>query len=294
VTIEILMPFYGRFDHFRVAVESVCAQSDADWRMTIIDDVNPDTTPGEWVRTLGDPRITYRRNANNLGVAGSFINAANLARADHAVIMGCDDVMLPGYVARARELVDRYPDVAIFQPGVEVIDEDGTRSLPLADRVKGWYRIRGAKPAVYGGEHLARSLLRGNWTYFPSICWKVEYLKRFPFRPDLDVVLDLALQLDILMAGGQMLVDSEVMFAYRRHSGSVSSWTASDGTRFMQEATLFAETATRMDSLGWKSAAHAARLHLSSRLNALTKLPQSMGRTKAASRRILLDHVFGP
>ena len=114
-------------------------------------------------------------------------------------------------------------------------------------------RIRGKKPAVYGGEPLAKSLLRGNWTYFPSICWKVSYLKEYPFRADLDVVLDLALQLEIILAGGTMLVDDEKVFAYRRHSGSVSSWTANDGTRFTQEGTLFRENATKMAALHWMS-----------------------------------------
>jgi len=30
-------------------------------------------------------------------------------------------------------------------------------------------RVHGAK--LFGGEELAVSLLRGNWMYFPAICW---------------------------------------------------------------------------------------------------------------------------
>jgi GT2 family glycosyltransferase len=293
MTIEIVMPFYGRFDHLRVAVESVLAQDDPDWRLTIVDDLYPDAAPGAWARSITDPRVNYIRNEKNVGVAGNFRGAARLASEEYVVIMGCDDAMLPGYVGRMRELTEAHPEVAILQPGVEVIDENGERIVPLGDWVKARLRIRGRKPAVYGGEDLARSLLRGNWTYFPSICWKVEYLKRHEFRADLDVVLDLALQLEIILVGGTMLVDDEVTFAYRRHSASVSSWTANDGTRFLQESTLFSESATRMTEIDWNSAARAARIHLTSRLNAVTKLPQSVGRGKAEGRRLLVRHVFG-
>jgi glycosyltransferase involved in cell wall biosynthesis len=287
------MPFYGRFDYFRGAVDSVLGQTEPDWRLVIVDDRYPDPAPGEWALALGDDRITYSRNKTNLGVAGSFRNAAAIATADHVVIMGCDDILLPGYVARMKTLAAAYPEAAIIQPGVTVIDENGAPSGPLGDRVKNLARIRGSKPALYGGQQLARSLLRGNWTYFPSICWRTDFLKRHEFRSDFDVVLDLALQLEIIQAGGLMLVDDEKTFAYRRHSTSVSSWTANDGTRFVQESALFDESARALGALGWTSAARAARIHLTSRLNALTKIPQSLRPGSSSSRRLLLRHLFG-
>lgn len=269
------------------------AQNDPGWRLVVIDDLYPDPAPAEWLRRLDDPRIEYLRNEHNLGVSGNFRKAAELARAEYAVIMGCDDVMRPDYVSRLKRLAAEYPDVAIIQPGVGVIDEDGHRTMPLGDRVKALYRIHGPKPAVYGGGQLARSLLRGNWTYFPSLCWKVSYLKKYEFRLDYDVVLDLALQLEIIVHGGTMLVDDEECFLYRRHSSSVSSWKANDGTRFVQEAELFAESERRFRMIGWNRAAKSARLHLTSRLNAATKLPQAFRSENPADRRLLIRHVFG-
>jgi len=293
MSIEIIMPFYGRPDHFVIAVQSVLDQDDPDWRLTIVDDQYPDPAPGLWAQSIDDDRVHYERNTENLGVAGSFRAAAARATADYVVIMGCDDAMRPRYIRRMRELTADHPNAAIVQPGVEVIDEDGHATRPLGDRVKELSRIRGSKPAVYEGEKLARSLLQGNWTYFPSICWKVDVLRRHEFRADLDIVLDLALQLEIIIAGGSMLVDDEITFDYRRHSASVSSWTATDGTRFQQEGYLFRESASVLSALGWDSAARAARLHLTSRLNAITKLAQNLGLGKGAARRILLSHAFG-
>lgn len=293
MTLDILMPFYGRLDHLQSAVSSILAQSDPDWRLVVIDDVYPDSEPGEWVVALGDDRISYLRNEANLGVSGNFRKAAELATAEYAVIIGCDDVMQVGYVARARQLTVDFPDAAIVQMGVGVIDDEGRRSFPLADRVKALYRPRGDHPALYGGEGLARSLLRGNWTYFPSLCWNVQTLKKHQFRADYDVVLDLALQLDIIMAGGTMLLDDDKNFLYRRHSSSVSSSKAVDGSRFVQEAALFEESARSLDALGWHRAARTARTHLSSRLNAVTQLPKVLGREDSHNRRLLLAHIFG-
>ncbi|MDQ1597778.1 MAG: hypothetical protein QOI70_1202, partial [Microbacteriaceae bacterium] len=90
-----MMPFYGRFDHFREAVKSVLTQTDPDWRLTILDDVYPDLAPGEWAKAIVDPRVTYLRNDTNLRPSRNYNKAVSLATGTFVVIMGCDDVMLP-------------------------------------------------------------------------------------------------------------------------------------------------------------------------------------------------------
>lgn len=291
VTIDILMPFYGRFDHFRAAVESVLAQTDRDWRLIIVDDVYPDLAPGEWASSLGDDRVTYVRNEVNLRPSRNYIKAVGLSDADYVVIMGCDDIMLPGYVARLRELLGQYPEASIVQPGVSVIDENGAPSRPLADRVKRWYRP--GPPGAYRGEAAAVSLLKGNWTYFPSLAWKREVIAKIGFRTDLDVVQDLAMLFEIIRGGGELVIDDDVVFNYRRHSTSVSALTGTDGSKFAQERTLFAEAALASTARGWHRAARAARAHFSSRLNAATELPGAILHRNSVGRRNLARHIFG-
>ncbi|MHA7987250.1 glycosyltransferase family 2 protein [Rathayibacter sp. CAU 1779] len=293
MAIDIMMPFYGDPDLLRDAVASVLAQTSPDWRLTVIDDAYPDPAPGEWVASLGDDRIRYLRNGQNLGVAGNFQRALDLSTADHLVIMGCDDLLAPDYVERMVVLVDEHPTASYIQPGVQVIDEHGAAAVPLSDRLKGWLRPTVTQATVMGGEGLTRSLLNGNWTYFPSICWRRAELVTRGFRADYEVVLDLALQLQILLDGGTLVLDPTVTFRYRRHGGSVSSWKATDGTRFHEEAALFSETRNRLRSLGWKRATRAARFHWTSRLNALTRLPAAIAHWDAAGIRALVGHAFG-
>ena len=67
-----------------------------------------------------------------------------------------------------REQIAAHPDVAYLQPGVRVIDDHGAEHRPLGDRIKAHYRPDVDSPREIGGEELTRSLLRGNWMYFPA------------------------------------------------------------------------------------------------------------------------------
>ncbi|MGV9826971.1 glycosyltransferase family 2 protein [Gordonia sp. NPDC003429] len=263
--IDVMMPFYGDVDQFRQSVTSVLGQSDPDLRLVVVDDCYPDPEPREWLTSLDDARVHYQRNETNLGVNGNFRRCVDLVTADRFVVMGCDDVMLPDYLSTVRSISDRHPDAAVVAPGVEVIDSQDRVVRPIGDRVKAFLAPSG--PAVLRGEAMATSLYRGNWTYFPSLLWCTEPVRRVGFRPGLDVVLDLALLVDLAFAGAELVHDPAVVFRYRRHDASVSSVQAVDGRRFAEENRFFADEAVRCAQHEWPHAARAARLHLTSRLH---------------------------
>ncbi len=288
-----MMPFYGDPALFRRAVESVMAQTDPGWRLVVVDDVYPDPAPGEWLRGIDDARIRYVRNETNLGVSGNFSRCLELVESDHFVLMGCDDLLEPTYVGRMRSAIAEHPTASYFQPGVTVVDGSGAPSSPLPDTVKRLSRPRTRSTIILSGQKLASSLLRGNWTYFPSICWSTDVVRRYGFADGFEVVLDLALQLEIICGGGSLVVLPERLFRYRRHAGSVSSWSAEDGSRFAEERAFFTSARALMADAGWRHAARVARVHLSSRLNAASKLPGAIRRRNTADVRSLARHIFG-
>jgi len=290
--IEILLPYYGDPGLLRETVDSVLAQDDPGWKLVVIDDAFPDPTAAAWIGELEDERVTYLRNPVNLGISGAFQRCLDLATEDWIVIMGCDDRMLPNFVSRMREGISSHPDVAYLQPGVRVIDDAGKPSLPLPDRLKDHYRFSVSTPTVFGGRQLTESLLRGNWMYFPATCWRREVVVRYGFQLVYEVVLDLHLQLQILADGGTMLLDPEVTFEYRRHAASVSSFTAHDATRFQEEKRFFAQTRQDVLARGWTRAARIARLHLSSRLHALARLPGTLLARDLGGARELVRHAL--
>lgn len=294
MTLDIMMPFYGRFDHLREAVEGVLAQSDPDWRLVVVDDAYPDPEPGAWVRAIDDRRVEYVRNESNLGVAGSFNRCVELARTERLVITGCDDAMLPGFVALLQRLARAHPDAAMIQPGVAVMDDDGRPSLPLGDFAKQRiYRPRFRDKTAMRGEALAVSIVRGNWLYFPSMLWRRDAVLMHRFDASWNVVMDLCLEIELALDGAELVVAEPVVFRYRRHRTSVSSSMADDGSRFREEARFFEHYERRFTDAGWPRAAGAARRRLSSRANALVRLPAAISSGDRELTRELARHVGG-
>ena len=295
MTVDILLPFYGDVALMQLAVRSVLGQRNPDWRLTVVDDGYPDESIPGWFAGLGEQRVRYFRNETNLGANGNYNLCLTKVEHELVVVMGADDVMLPNYVDVVLAAHEAFPQAAIIQPGVDVIDEHGMLSRNLVDwSKKNVYAPRGHGRRLLAGEHLAASLLRGDWLYFPSLCWRAEEITRRGFQPGLDVVQDLALVLDIVAAGGSMLVDDTVCFQYRRHAASDSSWRALEGTRFAEERRFFAQAEARMRELGWLPAARVARRHLSSRINAATLLPKAVKARQTSGVRNLGRHVLGP
>ena len=293
MAVDVLLPYYGPVDLMQLAVRSVLAQQYPDWVLTVVDDGYPDPAVAEWFAGIDDERVRYHRNKQNLGANGNYRKALTYVTSEYVVIMGADDVMLPNYLSTVVADLEAHPDAVFAQPGVEVIDEHGQVSSGLVDRAKRVYAPRVSGRRVMGGEELAMSLLRGNWLYFPSLCWRAEPLLRTGFREGLDVVQDLALALDLIRQGGSLVVDDTTCFQYRRHRSSDSSWRALEGSRFTEERNFFRDVAREMDGHGWRRAARVSRVHFSSRMNAATLLPRAVARRRWSGVRTLARHAFG-
>ncbi len=287
--IDIFIPFWGDPQFLYAAVSSVRAQTSDNWRLTVVDDCYPEDVSG-YFGNLNDTRITYLRNPENLGIIRNFAKCQSLAEGEYTVFMGCDDLLLPNYVEVVEAAARIFPEVDIIQPGVEVINEEGNVHLPLADRIKRAIRPRTRDAHVISGESLAKSLLVGDWLYWPSLAFRTEQLKQVRFLPEYQIILDLGLILDLVQQGAQLAIVPEVAFAYRRHPSSLSATALLDGPRFSDEKEFFEERGLMLDRMGWKSAARAARLHITSRAYALTMLPSAL-RNKKGTRE-LLTHIF--
>ncbi|MBW0105268.1 glycosyltransferase [Pseudonocardia sp. KRD291] len=292
MTLDILLPYYGDPNLMRAAVRSVRAQENPDWILTVVDDAYPDPTVKKWFEEIRDPRLRYSRNESNLGANGNYRRCLSLVTQDWFTIMGADDIMAPDYVDVIISAAAAAPHAGIVQPGVNIIDEHGNPATPLADRMKAWYAPRGSGRLVLDGELLATSLMRANWTYFPSLAWRTAALPEHGFRAGFDVVQDLALIMDVITRDWAMVLDDRSCFDYRRHLGSDSAVKAMNGTRFDEERRYFLMIAGEMDARGWSRAARTARRHISSRLNAATLLPTAIRAGRAADLRNLSRHVL--
>jgi glycosyltransferase involved in cell wall biosynthesis len=291
--VDVMLPYYGDVDQMKLAARSVMSQHYQDWELHVFDDGYPSEEPAKFFATVEDPRVSYERNAANLGANGNYRKALSRAEAPIVVIMGADDVMLPNYLDVVIRSFDAHPEAVVVQPGVQVIDENGAAVTPLVDRVKRVCAPHSSSPVVLSHEALAASLLRANWTYFPSLAWRTEMVQAIGFTEGLDVVQDLAMLLDVADRGGALVVDPELAFLYRRHSASDSSVRALDGRRFEEERHFFQRQSERFRTRGWEKAARSANAHLMSRLNAGSLVIKALSSGQGASVQKLIRHMVG-
>jgi len=291
--LEILIPYYGRFDYLREAVESILAQTDSNWELTVVDDGYPSTEAADYFSQLADPRIEYLRNDSNLGITANFNRCLKLAKREHFVLMGFDDRLRPAFIAEANKLVAVFPDAAIYQLGVEVIDATGEVYQPLPDKIKSILRPKQSEPkALTGGGALA-SLMLGNWLYFPSLIWKSAKIKQHVFDSRFEIVQDLDLISKILIEGGEMALSDNVCFQYRRHAASESSKAGGNAKRYQEERVLFSELKLALRSRGLNKAALRAELRITSRLAALVEAGKLVISGKILHVAPLMKIAFG-
>jgi glycosyltransferase involved in cell wall biosynthesis len=293
-TVGIYIPFWGELDYLQTAVESVLAQTDPDWALTVVNDAHPDRLVDAYFEGIDDPRVMYLRNPTNVGITQNFRRCAQMATEARVVVMGCDDYLLPDYVGAIRRAHAAFPAADLIQPGVNVVDEHGNTVMPLVDGVKQrLMRPRRAEPSILKGDKLAANLMQGNWLYWPSLAFKRETIQGKDFRDGFPVIQDLALITDVLLDGGELLLIPDVLFCYRRHSSSASSLELRDGSRFSGERRFFELAGSLAAAKGWKKTRRAARMHVTSRLHALSLLPDSLKRRDLRTARQILRHGFG-
>ena len=293
--LDIFVPFWGDPEMLKETVRSVLGQRNPEWVLTVVDDAYPGGNIPEYFAQIDDPRVTYVRNGTNQGITENYRSCVARATQDLVVILGCDDVLLSNYVDVVLGAHERFPDAAAIQPGVRIIDGSGAAVNTLADFVKRRRTMaRTPVPRLFAGEELAASLLRGDWLYWPSLAFRREVLIATPFRDGMPIIQDLALVIDVVAAGGSLLVEPTVCFHYRRHRASASSAKALDGSRFQGERAYFHLAAAQLRALGWRRAERAARVHLTSRLHALTLVPAALGGRRPGAVGMLLRHAFTP
>lgn len=278
MALDIALPFYGDVAFMKQTVQSILDQSDPNWRLVVVDDGYPDDTIPNWFESLKDERIEYQRNVNNLGANGNFQKCLGLLSADYCLVMGADDLLEPNFVERISEFIVAHPGVSMIHPGVKVIDEKNELISTRSDQVKKSIRQSQSSSKVLSGEPLARSLMKGNWMYFPAIVWKTKTIQEIGFRPGFQVCQDLGLAMDLIMQGGEMALIDDEIFRYRRHQESDSSIKAFNGERFKDEKHFFNVMAKDLKKIGWQSAAMAARFHSTSRLHAASLIPACIAR----------------
>jgi glycosyltransferase involved in cell wall biosynthesis len=93
------------------AVSSVLSQTDPDHEVIVVDDGSSDRTR-QVLQEIKDPRVRVAQQRNR-GAASARNAGIGLARGDYVSFLDSDDLLLPHYLERAGEALERTPGVGL-------------------------------------------------------------------------------------------------------------------------------------------------------------------------------------
>ena len=113
-TVDAIVPCYNYGSVLADAVNSILSQESVTVRVLIIDDASTDATP-----TIGaalaamDPRVEFRRHSVNIGHIQTYNEGLEWVRAAHVLLLSADDILTPGSLARAVQVMNARADVVL-------------------------------------------------------------------------------------------------------------------------------------------------------------------------------------
>lgn len=212
--ISIVIPTYRRPHLVGDAIRSALLEgSGTAVEILVLENPSPETRTGEptqterLIRSLGDPRIGYRRNATNLGMAGNWNEGLSRARGEWILLLHDDDWLEPGYTGAMRAALRRFPDALAI--GCQRSD---VRGGPLERRDE-----RPAGPRMLRARVLSALdfLERNPFPVMSGVLFRREpALAAGGFEPALFPSSDYAMWLTLALSGSAVLIDAPLV-SYR-------------------------------------------------------------------------------
>jgi succinoglycan biosynthesis protein ExoO len=210
-TVSVITPAYNVAPYIGQCIESVQAQTLADWEMIIVDDASTDETAAAVQRYLGDPRIQYLRNEQNLGPGATRNRALDAAQGEWIAIVDADDWIAP---ERLEKLV-RFAEAQ----SVEMVAD------PILYHT-GWGSVYQVQWAMFAGiprrarRYTAEEVIRATPSAQPVI--RRAFLNQKPIRypTDMRIGEDYAFYVETLLKGGRFALLPEPLYSYRVRPGT--------------------------------------------------------------------------
>ncbi len=108
--VSVLMPVYNAAAYLREAMDSILSQTFTDFEFLIINDGSTDASE-EIIKSYGDTRIFYTKNAGNLGLVATLNLGINLSQGEYIARMDADDISLSERFARQVNFMHAHPEV---------------------------------------------------------------------------------------------------------------------------------------------------------------------------------------
>jgi glycosyltransferase involved in cell wall biosynthesis len=112
------MPTYKQASFVRRALDSLCAQSLAEWELIIVNDGSPDETSSIIKSYLADPRIHYYHLATNQGLGAALNYALDRVLAALIAYLPSDDIYYTEHLEKLTTYLEQHPGAVVAYSGV--------------------------------------------------------------------------------------------------------------------------------------------------------------------------------
>ena len=196
-TVSVVMAAKNYASFLPEAIDSLLAQTFADWELVIVDDGSTDATPAVVRPYLADLRVRYFRSdvlgqsrAKNLGIGFSS--------GDFIAFLDADDAWLPTKLAEQVALLRRCPTVGVTYTQRELIDENGTiLSVSTEPLPGGWIlpEIFLQNFVCFSSVMVRRELFETVGVFDPALDLSIDYdlwlraARHFEFQPVQQVLM---------------------------------------------------------------------------------------------------------
>ena len=257
--LTLAIPFYRNLDYLRLTINSVREQSTPNWRLIVSDDGCVEPGVRELVESFGDERLTYAPSETSLGMVQNWNRCLELSQTDLVTLLHADDELSPNYVETMLAAADQHPSAAAFFCRAQIIDGKGRDVFSMPDYVKRFLEPSLSPYAELKGEKAILQLIRGNFIFCPSVCYRKSVLEERRFNPSWKMVQDLEFTTRLLFDGKSIIGLPERAYRYRRHGENASETYTKSQLRFEEEMALMQQLAQKAAQFGYQRVSRAAR-----------------------------------
>ena len=217
--VSVLIPYYNDERFLRQAIESVLAQTFADFELVLVNHASTDGSRAI-ARSFGDSRIVHVDMPVNHGAGGGLVigEFLKVARGEYVKFFCADDVMRPGCLATLVGYLESHGELSIAFGDLEYVDVVGTA---MGGR---WFRDRPKFSATLTEVDCLR-LFAAGVSFLPWIGSLVrrEALSGIELDATMVMMFDMSVWLQLLLGGCRIGFVESAVASYRIHDGQVSA-----------------------------------------------------------------------
>ncbi|HSV46495.1 MAG TPA: glycosyltransferase family A protein [Ramlibacter sp.] len=208
--VSVILPVGNREAYLAEALESILAQTLADFELLVVLDGVPAPVQAI-VEAYQDPRIQLIRLPVNLGISAARNAGIAVARAPYIAYMDSDDVALAQRLATQHAWLEAHPEVTVCASNWIKWFANGQRT--------------GTRYPETDGMIKARLLLVDSAIHNPTVMVRSEFLRRHALRFDPNYSRDQShrLYVEVTRRGGSFYCLQEELLLYRRHPENVTA-----------------------------------------------------------------------